>query len=268
MRRMALMVFVLALSLTGCVRKTEDALLVYCGGSMRQPMEEIAKLYEQKYGRRVDLSFGDSGTITLQAEERRAGDGYVVHDPFATIAGKKGLIGRTVKVAVLMPSIGVKPGTKGEREVKDLADLAKPGLKIAIPHATKSTCGQVLAAILKKSNFEEALRKNAVLVSRSSGDLVNALTLGSVDAVVAWDAIIRRDKTLKVVPIAEKYQVDAVTSATGKDYPVERLYVTISVLKSTENASAMEKLLDLAASEEGQAVFRRVGFTPISDVSP
>ena len=146
MKRAALLVLAAAVCVPGCGAKEDDALLVYSGGSMRAPMEELAKLYQEKYGRRVDLSIGDSGTITLQAEQRRVGDGYVVHDPFAAIAEGKGLVHKTVRVAVLTPAIGVKVGTKGEREVKDLADLAKPGLKIAIPHRHKATCGQVLAS--------------------------------------------------------------------------------------------------------------------------
>jgi molybdate transport system substrate-binding protein len=255
-----------AVALTaGCSPGGRAPLLVYCASSMRAPMEEIAKLYEQKYAQRVDLSFGDSGTILIQADRRKAGDAFVAHDPFAAMAASRGLVESTTALAVLTPSIGVKTGTKGEQEVKGFADLARPGLRLALPDAEYSTCGNVLAAMLTKSGLRDAVMKNRTLTDRSSGSLVNALGLGSVDAVVAWDALIRRDVSLKVIPIEPEYKVDAVTSATGKTYSVAEIHVTISVLKSTTDAPAVRRLAQLAAGPEGRAIFRRVGFTPVSE---
>jgi molybdate transport system substrate-binding protein len=267
MNRIALAVLAGVTFAGGCTRGGAQApVLVYCGSSMRTPMEEIGKLYEKKHGRRIDLSFGDSGTLVIQAEQRKAGDAFVVHDPFGAMAENRGLVESTTPVALLVPSIGVKIGTKGELEVKRLGDLAKPGLKLGIPDAQYSTCGNVLAAMLKKASLDEAVMKNASLTSRSSGDLVNALSLGSVDAIVAWDALIRRDATLKLIPIEPEYQLDAVTSATGKTYQVRNIYITISVLKSAMDASAARKLVELAAGPEGQAVFTRHGFATLSEI--
>jgi len=269
MNRIGLAVLAVVSLAAGCARSGDrgtEPLLVYCGSSMRAPIDEIAKLYQEKYGRRIDLSFDDSGTILIQAEQRKAGDGLVVHDPFGAMAENRGLVESTTPVALLVPSIGVKIGTKGEQEVKTLGDLAKPGLRLGIPDTRYSTCGNVLVAMLKKANIEEAVMKNASLTSRSSGDLVNALGLGSVDAIFAWDALIRRDKTLKLIPIEPRYEVDAVTSATGKSYHVRNIYITISVLKSTGDSSAVRKLVELARSPEGQAVFKRQGFTTVSEI--
>ena len=241
----------------------KTTLMVYCAGTMSQPMQAIAKAYFEKTGVRAALSYGDSGTLLIQAEKRKQGDGLVVHDPFAAMAEAKGLVTETRAMASMVPAIGIKIGTKGETEVKDLADLAKPGLKVGIPHPEHATAGQLLAAMLAKAGLADGIMsKKDLLVSRASGDLVNALGLESVDAIVAWDAIIRRDTKLKVVPIADKYVVDAVTSATGKTYPARTVRITLSVLKSSKDAGAMKAFLDFAAGPSGRAEFEKLGFSP------
>ena len=254
----------LAIAAAGCAGKGEPkkTLLVYCASSMRQPMEALAKAYQAKTGVRVDLSFGDSGTLLIQAQERAEGDGFVVHDPFSAMAEGKCLVVATRALAALTPAIAVKSGTPAAESVKGLADLAQKGLKIGVPDPEKATAGNVLAAMLKKAGLTESVMKNAVLVSRASGDLVTALGLGKVDAIVAWDALIRRDASLKLIPIEDNYQVDAVTSATGKVYAVARVSVTMSVLKSSKDVDAITKFLDFAAGPEGRAEFEAFGFSP------
>jgi molybdate transport system substrate-binding protein len=241
----------------------KTTLMVYCANTMRQPMEAIAQAYLEKTGVRVELSMGDSGTLLIQAEERKAGDGFVVHDPFAVMAEAKGLVTETRAMASMVPAIGVKIGTKGETEVKGLADLARPGLKIGIPDPEYSTAGHLLAAMLAKAGLTDGIMsKKDLLVSRTSGDLVNALALGSVDAIVAWDALLRRNRQLRIIPIADRYRVDAITSATGKTYGVRTVRATMSSLKSSKEAGAMKAFLDFAAGPSGRAEFEKLGFSP------
>jgi molybdate transport system substrate-binding protein len=267
MRRFWLAGVMAVLAVAGCSGKgtTQKELLVYCGSTMKQPMEAVAKAYLEKTGVRVILSFGDSGQLLTQAEQRKEGDGLVVHDPFATMAEAKGLAAETGILATLQPAIGVQIGTKGEQEVKTLADLAKPGIKIGVPDPNYATAGKILAAMLAKAGLTDAVMKKAepVNVQRSSGDLVNALSLGNVDAVVAWDAVILRDKKLKCIPIAENYRVDAVTSATGKSYPARVVNVTLTSLKSSKDPAAMAAFLKFATGPEGRAEFQKLHFGPV-----
>jgi molybdate transport system substrate-binding protein len=258
---------VVAALLAGCGRKA-DRILVYCGGSMRLPMEEIVKLYNdnEKNETKAMMESEDSGTLMTRAQETGRGDVLIVHDPFGAMAENRGLASETAKVAVLMPGIAVKRGTPAEEKVKDLADLALPGLKIGAPDYEYASCGVVLKAMLEKTDFKDAFDRNVKVRSRSSSDLINALTVagesGRLDAVVAWDALIRRDASLKLIPIAKSYEVEAVTSATGKTYPARRVYVTVSTLKSSTAPEAAKALMELAAGPEGQAIWKKYGFEP------
>ncbi len=254
------------IAFAGCSVKGSGpaALTVYCGSSMREPMQELAKAYTEKTGVPVRLSFGDSGELLIQAERAKAGDAFVVHDPFSQMATAKGLIAETKPLATMSPAIGVKTGTKGEQEVKDLADLAKPDLKIGVPDPKYATAGNILAAQLAKAGITDAvMSRKGLLVSRSSGDLVNALDLGTVDVIVAWDSLIHRKKGLKAIPIDAKYQVDAVTSATSVVYPVKFVNITCSTLKSAKAPAAAKAFLDFASSPEQRAVFQKYAFSPV-----
>lgn len=229
---------------------------------MRPPMEKVVAAFAEQTGVPVRMTSADSGTLLTQIRETRRGDVYVCHDPFGTVAEREGFTTDVLTVAVLRPVIVVPKGNP--KGIKGLDDLGRPGLRLALPDPQYATAGVVLQAMLEKAGLREEVDANAVTRARESSMLANAVALGTgnIDAAVCWDAIARQHPNdLTVIPIAPDYNVDAVTSASGKVYQVDSIRVTACVLKFTSHSKEVKTLLDLCISEEGRRIFSEAGFT-------
>jgi ABC-type molybdate transport system substrate-binding protein len=86
--------------MSGCTR-SDTTLSVYCGVSMRPPMEELADLYREETGTKIEFLYSDSGNLLSQAGLTGKGDIYICHDPFMAAARSKGLVDRDWTVGYL-----------------------------------------------------------------------------------------------------------------------------------------------------------------------
>jgi len=233
---------------------------VRCAGSMAAPIRELARMFEKETGRKVRITLGDSGTLLLETSEAREGDIYVCHDPYAIRAKEHGMAERWYAVASLTPVIGVAKGNP--KGIKGLKDLLRSDVRTGLPHRQFSTAGQIVWASLKKSGLYESMNRRKPFESRSSGDLGNQLKLGSLDAVVMWDAIARSlPDAITIVPIEPEYHVDAISSATsGKTFDVREIKVTIVPLVFAKEPLLGAQFARLAMSEAGRDVWVRHGF--------
>jgi len=241
---------------------------VRSGGSMGAPIREIAKLFEAETGRKVRITLGDSGTLLLETSEAREGDVYVCHDPYALLARERGMSTRWYTVAYLTPVIGVAKGNP--KNIQGLKDLLRPEVRPGLPHRQFSTAGQIVWASLKRNGLYAAMDQRKPFESRSSGDLANQLKLGSLDAVVMWDAIARSlPDAIAIVPIEPEYKVDAITSATSsKVFDVRETKVTVVPLVFAKEPLLAAQFAALAMSARGREIWTRHGFeTPARGIA-
>ena len=237
-----------------------QSLNVRSGGSMREPINEIADLFEAETHRKVLRTFGDSGTLLLETNEAKDGDIYVCHDPYARMAEERGMSRRWYTTAYLAPTLAVRKGNP--KSVRGLRDLLRDDVKVGVPHRRYSTCGQIIWAAFKKHGMYDAMDQRGPFESRSSGDIAAQLRLGTIDVAVMWDAIARSlPESIDLVPIEPEYKVDAITSATtGRTYEVGQVKVTIVTLTFAKEPLLAAQFARLAVSPEGRAVWARHGF--------
>ena len=230
-------------------------LRVGCGGSMRPPVEELARRFERETGREVLTNYGSSGTVLLQIEESKEGDVYICHDPYAYKCDERKLSTKWHTVAYIEPALAVQKGNP--KKVKGLKDLLRPDLKLGLSHRKYSSRGQILWEILRKNGMAEAMEKRRAFEDRTHS-LVNQLKLGAVDVATLWDAPSRAMAEIDVVPIEEEYKVDAVTSATsGKTYSVKRVKVTVVRLSLSAEPLLAAQFARLCVSKAGREVLKR-----------
>jgi molybdate transport system substrate-binding protein len=243
-------------------------LYCYVGGTMRPAMEELARIYQEETGRRVELDYGDSGAAIIKAETTGRGDLTVVHDPFHGAFEHKGLSADAWVVATLQPVIAVAKGNP--KSITGLKDLARPGLRLILTDAMYSTAGHVNTVMFRRAGIEAEVAKNVVAGTRMGGEAANAVVLGTADATIVWNAVafLRRDK-LDAIPIEAAYRpdpgVDATTSATFGPINLAQIRVTIDVLKSSKQADAARAFAQFAASPRAAEVWRKLGFGPATE---
>ena len=234
---------------------TGKKLRVGCGASMRPPVEDLAKLFQQQTGCEVLRDYGGSGTVLLQIEESKEGDVYICHDPFAYVCEDKEIAERWHAMAYIHPTLAVLAGNP--KQVKGLKDLLRQDLKIGLPHRQYSTRGKILWTILKKHGMAEDVEKRKFFESRTH-DLINQLKLETVDIAVLWDAPVKAMPEFEAVPIEDKYKVDAVTSATsGRTHSLEHVKVTVVRLNLSREPLLAAQFAKLCLSDAGREILKK-----------
>jgi len=247
--RLAWMVIVAAALVTGCRQKEKSEnggeILVLCGGSFRPPMEKLADAFEKTSGVKVNLSFGQSEDLLPQVKIGKTGDVFVTHDPYLDYTKDARALLRAEQVGFVSPVLVARKGNPAG--VKSIEDLAKPGVKVALPNPEFSTCGEMLAALLEKKGIKEQVFKNAGnAVFRSHSEIGNALKLETRDAGVMWNGAAHNFlDSIEIIPTP--YEYDTVVQ------------VWVMGLKYSKKAQLVERFLDFCR-KEGNAIFSEFGY--------
>jgi len=234
--------------------KTESGkLTVLCGGSFRPPMEELKDKFEKQTGVKVDLSFGQSEDLLPQVKIGKMGDVFVTHDPYLKYTQEAGALLEGVQVGYVAPVLVVRKGNPAG--VRALADLARPELagKVALPDPQFSTCGEMLARLLKKKGLWAAALKNAEgAVFRSQSETGNALKLGTREVGVMWNGTAHNFlDTLEIIPTPYEYD--------------ETIRVWVMGLSYSPQPDLVKQFLEFCKTE-GRKVFAAHGY--VKEVAP
>jgi molybdate transport system substrate-binding protein len=211
---------------------------------MAPPMQELAKQFAADRQAQVEFDLGGSETLLPKILTGVHADLFVCHDPFEEKLKAAGRWTNTVVVGYLEPVLAVRPGNP--KNIRGLADLAKPGLKIGIGDPRYSTCGELFVNALREKGQYDAVMANVTLQARSHAEVATGLVVGPLDAVVVWNFVVGLyPGKLEVVP-------------TGVNYPATR--VTILGLTSSDNPVLRDAFLGWCRQPVVQDTFRRYGY--------
>lgn len=188
----------------------------------------------------VLISASNTYTKALQSE------GYLNNNTVKTLC--------TNYVIVILPASN--PG-----KINSLADLAKPGVKIAIADNSVpvGTATNATLSNLANSTYGQAW-KNATLanvVTRETSEpaVASKVTLGEVDAGFVYQS------TYTAAPTGT---YKAITIPTKDNYL--QTY-TIAILKESTSTGAASDFESYMLSSAGQSILQQYGFTPVSKVT-
>jgi molybdate transport system substrate-binding protein len=242
-------VAVLALSLGGCGGGSgsgdHPSLTVAAASSLRNAFADYATQFKPA---NVRLSFGGSDELAAQV---RGGSPI---DVFAAANTKlpdqlysEGMVDKPVKFTGNRLVLAVPSGSQ---RVKQLSDLVKPGVKIAIgaPDVpVGSYTYDVLGAL-------PAIQRNRILANVKSKEpdvagIVGKLTQGAVDAgfVYVTDVDAASDK-LRAISLPAKISPTVVYEA--------------AVVKATKHPAQAKAFIDGLTGGQGQAALKKAGFLP------
>ncbi|MBD3315161.1 MAG: molybdate ABC transporter substrate-binding protein [Chitinivibrionales bacterium] len=235
-----------------------NQLRIGCGGSMRPPVDELAKMFEEQTGCKTLRNYGGSGTVLLQIQESGDGDVYICHDPFAYTCEDKGLSANWYTMAVIEPTLAVQKGNP--KNVQGLKDLLRKDVKVGLSHREYSMRGKIIWAIMEEHGMADAMRKRAIFEERTH-TLVNQLKLGAVDVATLWDAPAKAMEEIEAIPIEKKYRIDAVTSATSnKTYDPQRVKVTVVRLTLADEPLLAAQFAKFCLSDTARHILKKHRF--------
>jgi molybdate transport system substrate-binding protein len=232
-------------------------LLLYCGITMVHPMTEIARLFEARENVKLTVSQGGSEHLYQSAKKSGVGDWYLPGEPsFRAKYLKEGLLGDFVTVGYNQMALMVQKGNP--KQVKgDPQELLRKDLAAIVGNATSGSVGQETKDILDSLGIYQKVVKATAFLSPDSRSLALALKRKEADLAMNWRAV--------------GYFADNVAALDTIDlspHLAKPQALELSLLASSKQPEIARRFMTLAASEEGQAIFRKHGFldnkTPVS----
>ncbi len=245
-------IFLLILFIPSPLLASSGSLMIFAGAASKPPTEEVAKIYKQKRGGEVQVTFGGSGFVLSQMKLARKGDVYFPgSSDFMEKAKREGLVFPDTEriVAYLIPAINVQKGNP--HSIHSLKDLLKPGIRLAIADPDRVCVGTYAVEVIEKNlNSEERalFRKNLVTTVESCEKTANIISLKGVDAVIGWE-------------VFRHWDSERIETVFLKPEEVPRIgYIPAAVSRFTRNRSQAEQFVSFLISSEAKGIFKRHGY--------
>jgi molybdate transport system substrate-binding protein len=229
------------------VAKTE--LLLYCGITMVRPMTEIAQVFETRENVKLVIAQGGSEDLYQSAKKSGIGDWYLPGEPsFRAKYLKDGLLGDFATVGYNQMALMVQKGNP--KQVKpDPKELLRKDLTVILGNASSGSVGNESKDILDSLGIYQKVVKATAFLSPDSRSLVLALKKKEADLTMNWRAVGYFADNVAAVDVID------LSPKLARPQALE-----LSLLASSKNSVIARRFLTLAASDEGQAIFRKHGF--------
>jgi molybdate transport system substrate-binding protein len=231
---------------------SSKSLLVFAGAAGKPPAEEAARLFKEKKGVPVQVTFGGSGFVLSQMKLARKGDVYFPgSSDFMEKAKKERLVyAETEKIVTyLIPAINVQKGNP--RNIRSLRDLLKPGIRLGIADPETVCVGTYAVEVVEKNlgpEERERFRKNLVTTVESCEKTANIVSLKTVDAVIGWRVFQHWDQSRIETILLPPEEIPRIG------------YIPAAVSVFADDRTLAGDFIQFLVSSEGQELFRKHGY--------
>ena len=245
----SLVVSLAVMSASAQAQGNDKEMLLYCGITMVKPMSEITKLFSKREGVKIVVSQGGSEDLYQAAKKSGVGDWYLPGEPtYRDLHIKEGLLGDFVNVGYNQMALVVQKGNP--KHVKaDPQEMLRKDLVMILGNAESGSVGQGSKAVLDSLGIYPKVVKAAAFLAPDSRSLMNAMKKGEGDLSMTWRASVLFGDN------SEKLEVIDLNPKIAKPQAL-----LLTLLKSSKQPELARKFMALAASDEGQAIFRNHGF--------
>lgn len=222
---------------------------IFTAAGAKAAIDDVCQRYEEQYGIEVIATYSGGGEVLSQMILDKSGDIYIAPEQsFMERAIAEGAVDDdTIKsVAYMIPVIAVKKGNP--ESISSLADLSKPGLRIAISRPETTLVGEYALEIFDKAGLSEAIKPNIVTYAANPNTLLTMLIMGSVDAIITWHyyAYLNPD------------DIENISIPPEQVAGIAEMQIAVSAY--TKNPEAAQRYLDFVVSDEGKAIFAQYSY--------
>ena len=225
--------------------KTEP-LLLFCAASNQGAMESIRADYEREFHRSIQIQYGGSQTLLSAIEVSETGDLYLpADDSYIELGRKKRLLSEVLPLATMRGVVAVRRGNP--KGVHAFADLMRKDMRVVQSSPDSSAIGKLTRELLSERNLWAGLEGATATFRTTVTDVANDLVVGSADAGIVYDAVLKSYPELESIELAE---LDGLVS-----------HVSLSVLAgSKQPQAALHFARFVAARDRGLKNYAAHGF--------
>lgn len=236
-------------------------LTVMAATSLTESFSELGSLFEiQNPGTAISFNFLGSQTLVNQLDQGADADVFAsANQKYMNSAVESNRIEEGVAVPFARNRLVVIIPKSNPGGITSISDLAKPGIKLALADSAVPV-GQYTLDFLEKANvdpsfsptFKDDVLKNVVSLEDNVKTIVAKVTLGEVDAGIAYltDSVMSGPDQIDVIEIPPDLNSIA-------EY-------FIAPIADRQNENLARVFIDLVLSPEGQQILARYGFEPLN----
>jgi len=230
---------------------TGAKVVVFAGAASAPVLEEAARIFEIRYGVKVELRLGGSGSVLSAMKISRTGDIFLPGSPdYLLQAAEQGVVNLTTShaqvFAYLVPAIIVQKGNP--ENIASLQDLARPGIRVGIADPKSVCVGLYAKNLLEWNGLWESVSKNIVVYAQSCDATAALIPEKAVDAIVGWH----------VFQAWTPDRADIVWITPSKIPKISYIAGAVSVF--AENRVSAEAFLVFLASDDGRVIWAKYGY--------
>jgi len=215
----------------------------FSGAVNRLGIQETLSQFERREGVRILTVYNGCGILLGQIKLGEKPDVYHTCDVSFMRGVEDGFL---PPVSVTETDIVILVGKGNPRGIKDLQDLARPGLKLGMANEQQSTLGALTVRLLNEKGLYESVVRNVVSQTPTADLLVNQIRTESLDAVIVYRANTALVAAkLDIVPIAD---------------PAAKAVQSFAIGKNSEHKYLVRRLFEAICSAESKARFSQGGF--------
>jgi molybdate transport system substrate-binding protein len=209
---------------------------------------ELVDEFNREQGVKIVCDYRGSEVLLSSVKLTGKGDLYMPGDVhYVELAEKEDLVASKQTVCYFVPVILVQE--ENPKQIRTLEDLTRGDVEVGLGDPQFCAIGRKSSRILEKNGIREQ-DVNVTFRSPTVNELGNHIELGSLDAVIVWDAV-------------AAYVVD---KGEGEIVPIPRQQnvistVAVGILKSSQHPQTAREFVEFITSERGRAVFEKHRYT-------
>ncbi len=228
-----------------------ESITVYSGAGLRKPIEELGKMFQEKTGVEVQFTYGGTAQLISQILMIEKGDVFLPGDvEELTPLREKNKIAHEKSVVYHIPILAVPQGNPSN--IKSLADLAQPGVKVVLGDPEANPIGKLANKVLKDNGLFAQVEPNVVARAMTVNEMFAYIAMQQVDASIIWEDNLIGNEKIEMVPTAEFDNYIKEVPAVSLQY--------------SEHPELAEQFVDFVASADGIKVWQKWGFKPTAEV--
>ena len=239
-------------------------LTVLAAASLTDSFTELGQMFETgNPGVKVTFNFANSQQLALQLDQGAPADVFAsASTKYMDVAVTSKRVNKEDAKTFVRNRLVVIFPKDNPAGLKELRDLAKPGLKLDLA-ARAAPVGQYALDFLEKAakdpgfdpQFKDNVLKNVVSYEDNVKAVVTKVSLGESDAGIVYVTDITADAALKISKLDIPDALNTVAT-----YP-------IAPISDSKNPALATAFVALVLSPDGQAVMAKYGFIPAAEGS-
>jgi len=231
------------------ITQQKKELLIYCGITMIQPMQEIAAFIEKKHAVKITFTKGGSGSLYRSLQASQVGDLYLPGaESYIDTAKKAGYISQHQLVGYNQAAFIVAKNNP-KKFNHELAQLTHESINVVIGSPDSGSIGRETKKILEQAAIYKEVLANSIYVTTDSKDLTRIIKNKKADIAINWRATAFWDENKALL-----------TSLPIKEDFAQKKKLILGVLTFSKYPTISQDFLTYASSPTGLAIFKKHGF--------